>query len=118
MPDNQVLKFNLTESGLLCVLPWLTMAIFANIGGWIADTLVQRGISITNVRKVSSRCVFQFFLMNEFTRIFMLRTTDLEIIVHRVFVDHAIYWFPWTCLVLDAAEQSPNSSHGRVVHGM
>ncbi|RCV10785.1 hypothetical protein SETIT_2G136100v2 [Setaria italica] len=49
---NQVLKFNLTESGLLCVLPWLTMAVFANIGGWIADTLVQRGISITNVRKI------------------------------------------------------------------
>ncbi|XP_062201748.1 probable anion transporter 4, chloroplastic isoform X2 [Phragmites australis] len=49
---NQVLKFNLTESGLLCVLPWLTMAVFANIGGWIADTLVQRGISVTNVRKI------------------------------------------------------------------
>lgn len=47
----QVLKFNLTESGLLCVLPWLTMAIFANIGGWIADTLVTRGYSITTVRK-------------------------------------------------------------------
>uniref|UniRef100_A0A0A9GJ47 Major facilitator superfamily (MFS) profile domain-containing protein n=1 Tax=Arundo donax TaxID=35708 RepID=A0A0A9GJ47_ARUDO len=49
---NQVLKFNLTESGLLCVLPWLTMAVFANIGGWIADTLVQKGISVTNVRKI------------------------------------------------------------------
>ncbi|KAG2588589.1 probable anion transporter 4, chloroplastic [Panicum virgatum] len=49
---NQVLKFNLTESGLLCVLPWLTMAVFANIGGWIADTLVQKGVSITNVRKI------------------------------------------------------------------
>uniref|UniRef100_A0A2N9GKJ0 Major facilitator superfamily (MFS) profile domain-containing protein n=1 Tax=Fagus sylvatica TaxID=28930 RepID=A0A2N9GKJ0_FAGSY len=45
----EVLKFNLTESGLLCVLPWLTMAIFANIGGWIADTLVSRGLSITTV---------------------------------------------------------------------
>nr|KYP64214.1 hypothetical protein KK1_018805 [Cajanus cajan] len=44
---NQVLKFNLTESGLLCVLPWLTMAAFANIGGWIADTLVRKGLSIT-----------------------------------------------------------------------
>ncbi|XP_073222182.1 ascorbate transporter, chloroplastic-like isoform X2 [Cicer arietinum] len=50
---NQVLKFNLTESGLLCVLPWLTMAIFANIGGWIADTLVSKGFSITTVRKGS-----------------------------------------------------------------
>ncbi|KAK6140632.1 hypothetical protein DH2020_025632 [Rehmannia glutinosa] len=41
---NQVLKFNLTESGLLCVLPWLTMAVFANIGGWIADTLIMQSI--------------------------------------------------------------------------
>ncbi|XP_071717432.1 ascorbate transporter, chloroplastic-like [Rutidosis leptorrhynchoides] len=49
---NQVLKFNLTESGLLCVLPWLTMAVFANIGGWIADTLVSKGLSITTVRKI------------------------------------------------------------------
>ncbi|GFZ06837.1 major facilitator superfamily protein [Actinidia rufa] len=43
---NQVLKFNLTESRLLCVLPWLTMAVFANIGGWIADTLVSKDNAI------------------------------------------------------------------------
>lgn len=48
----QVLKFNLTDSGLLCVLPWLTMALSANIGGWIADTLVSKGLSVTTVRKV------------------------------------------------------------------
>ncbi|KNA19469.1 hypothetical protein SOVF_061400 [Spinacia oleracea] len=49
---NQVLKFNLMESGLFCVLPWLTMAVFANIGGWIADTLITRGLSVTSVRKI------------------------------------------------------------------
>ncbi|KAK9056176.1 hypothetical protein SSX86_027265 [Deinandra increscens subsp. villosa] len=62
---NQVLKFNLTESGLLCVLPWLTMAVFANLGGWIADTLVSRGISVTNVRKIMQSIGFlgpAFFL--------------------------------------------------------
>ncbi|XP_030540881.1 ascorbate transporter, chloroplastic [Rhodamnia argentea] len=62
---NQVLKFNLTESGLLCVLPWLTMAIFANVGGWIADTLVSKGVSITNVRKIMQSIGFlgpAFFL--------------------------------------------------------
>ncbi|MFS7932369.1 putative major facilitator superfamily, MFS transporter superfamily [Helianthus anomalus] len=62
---NQVLKFNLTESGLLCVLPWLTMAVFANIGGWIADTLVSRGLSITTVRKIMQSIGFlgpAFFL--------------------------------------------------------
>ena len=56
----QVLKFNLTESGLFCVLPWLTMAFSANVGGWIADTLVSKGYSVTTVRKVlvdSSLCV-------------------------------------------------------------
>eukprot|EP01018_Ginkgo_biloba_P018647 Gb_01311 [translate_table: standard] len=50
----QVLKFNLTESGLFCVLPWFTMALSANLGGWIADTLVSRGVSITTVRKVGN----------------------------------------------------------------
>uniref|UniRef100_M4C9U7 Major facilitator superfamily (MFS) profile domain-containing protein n=1 Tax=Brassica campestris TaxID=3711 RepID=M4C9U7_BRACM len=40
----QVLKFNLTESGLLCVLPWFTMAVLANVGGWIADTLIMQSI--------------------------------------------------------------------------
>lgn len=62
---NQVLKFNLTESGLLCVLPWLTMALFANIGGWIADTLVSKGLSITSVRKIMQSIGFlgpAFFL--------------------------------------------------------
>ncbi|TKY47126.1 Sodium-dependent phosphate transport protein 1 [Spatholobus suberectus] len=48
---NQVLKFNLTESGLFCVLPWLIMALSANVGGWIADTLVSKGLSVTRVRK-------------------------------------------------------------------
>ncbi|XP_021891774.1 sodium-dependent phosphate transport protein 1, chloroplastic isoform X3 [Carica papaya] len=48
---NQVLKFNLTESGLFCVLPWLTMAFSANLGGWIADTLVSKGLPVTTVRK-------------------------------------------------------------------
>ncbi|XP_031401233.1 sodium-dependent phosphate transport protein 1, chloroplastic [Punica granatum] len=62
---NQVLKFNLTESGLLCVLPWLTMAFSANLGGWIADTLVSRGLSVTTVRKIMQTVGFlgpAFFL--------------------------------------------------------
>ncbi|OAY72358.1 putative anion transporter 1, chloroplastic [Ananas comosus] len=62
---NQVLKFNLTDSGLLCVLPWLTMALSANIGGWIADTLVSKGLSVTTVRKIMQSIGFlgpAFFL--------------------------------------------------------
>ncbi|KAM7496465.1 hypothetical protein LguiA_020879 [Lonicera macranthoides] len=62
---NQVLKFNLTESGLFCVLPWLTMAFSANLGGWIADTLVSKGYSVTTVRKIMQTIGFlgpAFFL--------------------------------------------------------
>jgi len=46
------------ESGLFCVLPWFTMAVSANVGGWIADTLVSRGVSVTTVRKVKSSLYF------------------------------------------------------------
>ncbi|GBG65119.1 hypothetical protein CBR_g49482 [Chara braunii] len=48
---NQVLGFNLRDSSLYCVLPWLTMALCANFGGWIADTMVKRGCTVTFVRK-------------------------------------------------------------------
>ena len=51
--SRQVLGMNLTSSGLFAVLPWLTMAISSNVGGWIADTLISRGTSVTLVRKVS-----------------------------------------------------------------
>ncbi|KAK1266944.1 hypothetical protein QJS04_geneDACA000386 [Acorus gramineus] len=76
---NQVLKFNLTESGLLCVLPWLTMAVFANIGGWIADTLVSKGLSITTVRKIMQSIGFlgpAFFL----TQLSRVRTPALAVL--------------------------------------
>ncbi|KAL3649560.1 Ascorbate transporter, chloroplastic [Castilleja foliolosa] len=76
---NQVLKFNLTESGLLCVLPWLTMAVFANIGGWIADTLVSKGLSITTVRKIMQSIGFlgpAFFL----TQLSHARTPALAVL--------------------------------------
>ncbi|XP_021715494.1 sodium-dependent phosphate transport protein 1, chloroplastic-like [Chenopodium quinoa] len=62
---HQVLKFNLSDSGMLCVVPWLTMAISANFGGWIADTLVSKGYSVTTVRKIMQTVGFlgpAFFL--------------------------------------------------------
>jgi len=34
------------------------MAVSANVGGWIADTLVSRGVSVTTVRKVKSSLYF------------------------------------------------------------
>ncbi|XP_027110779.1 sodium-dependent phosphate transport protein 1, chloroplastic isoform X1 [Coffea arabica] len=62
---HQVLKFNLTESGMFSVLPWLTMAFSANVGGWIADSLVSKGVSVTIVRKIMQTIGFlgpAFFL--------------------------------------------------------
>lgn len=52
LPCLQVLGLDLRSSGLLSVLPWVTMALAANVGGWIADTLVERGWSVTHVRKI------------------------------------------------------------------
>ncbi|GMH18480.1 hypothetical protein Nepgr_020321 [Nepenthes gracilis] len=38
--------------GLVAILPWLTRELFANIGGWMADTLVTRGLAVTSVWKI------------------------------------------------------------------
>lgn len=62
---NQVLGLDLKSSGFFSVLPWVTMAIASNVGGWIADTLVERGWSVTTVRKVMQTIGFlgpAFFL--------------------------------------------------------
>jgi len=34
------------------------MALSANVGGWIADTLVSKGVPVTRVRKVSPFYLF------------------------------------------------------------
>ncbi|KAF5930620.1 hypothetical protein HYC85_031493 [Camellia sinensis] len=47
------------------MLPWLTMAVFANIGGWIADTLVSKGLSVTTVHK--ARTIYNSALFCEHT---------------------------------------------------
>ena len=48
----QVLGMDLLKSGFYSVLPWITMAISSNFAGYLADTLIQRGTSVTLVRKV------------------------------------------------------------------
>ncbi len=62
---NQVLGLDLKSSGLFSVLPWITMAISANVGGWIADTMISKGWSVTSVRKLMQSIGFlgpAFFL--------------------------------------------------------
>lgn len=39
------------------------MAFSANLGGWIADTLVSKGLSVTTVRKVSQNCLIGYTIM-------------------------------------------------------
>jgi len=48
---NQVLGLDLMKSGFFSVLPWITMAISSNVGGWIADALVPK-VGVTRVRKI------------------------------------------------------------------
>jgi len=48
---NQVLGMNMQESGFYSVLPWITMAITANVGGWLADKLIESGVPTIKVRK-------------------------------------------------------------------
>lgn len=52
---SQVLGLDLASSGTLSCLPWATMAVSANVGGWLADAAIARGATITTVRKVRAR---------------------------------------------------------------
>ena len=49
---NQALGVDLRQVGLYTILPWLAMFVMANVAGWIADSLLQRGLSVTFVRKL------------------------------------------------------------------
>eukprot|EP00871_Galdieria_phlegrea_P005397 jgi/Galph1/5859/GphlegSOOS_G4501.1 len=49
---NQHLGLNLASSSIFSILPWLSMAVSANFGGWCADYLLSRGFSVTFVRKL------------------------------------------------------------------
>ena len=46
------LGLSITNAGIYSAAPWLTMFIVGNGAGWIADTMVKRGVSITAVRKI------------------------------------------------------------------
>jgi MFS transporter, ACS family, solute carrier family 17 (sodium-dependent inorganic phosphate cotransporter), other len=48
----QALGVNLSQVGLYTILPWLVMFLMANVAGWIGDTLLKRGLSVTFVRKL------------------------------------------------------------------
>ncbi|KAI8477407.1 MAG: hypothetical protein J3K34DRAFT_515747 [Monoraphidium minutum] len=48
---SKVLGFDLRASSLLSFLPWLVMATGSSAAGFLADSLIARGTSVTTVRK-------------------------------------------------------------------
>ena len=47
----QARGFSLQEMGIYATFPYLAMLVFGNGSAWIADGMIQRGTSITFVRK-------------------------------------------------------------------
>ena len=43
---------SIAHSGLFSAAPWLTMFVFSNLSGSIADRCIQRGTSVTSARKL------------------------------------------------------------------
>ncbi len=48
----QALGVDLSQVGVYAILPWLTMFLLNNIAGWVADKLIESGLSVTFVRKL------------------------------------------------------------------
>jgi hypothetical protein len=45
-----VLGFNMRASAAYSFLPWVVMAIMSYVAGWVADSLVNKGVDRTTVR--------------------------------------------------------------------
>ncbi len=45
------LGLTITSAGIYSAAPWLTLFVVANLAGWTADTMVNKGLSLTFVRK-------------------------------------------------------------------
>jgi MFS transporter, ACS family, solute carrier family 17 (sodium-dependent inorganic phosphate cotransporter), other len=43
---------SIAHSGLFSATPWLSMFAGGNLAGWVADRMIQRGVSMTTTRKV------------------------------------------------------------------
>ncbi|MFK8030155.1 MAG: MFS transporter [Gammaproteobacteria bacterium] len=43
---------NLSSAGLYALAPWVVMFLMLNVGGWIADTMITKGVSTTRTRKI------------------------------------------------------------------
>src|SRR5262249_33265936 len=48
----QALGADLSKVGIYTILPWLVMFLMGNTAGWIADSLLRAGLSLTFVRKL------------------------------------------------------------------
>ena len=46
------LGLSITSAGIYSAAPWLTLFAVANLAGWMADTMVKKGLSLTFVRKI------------------------------------------------------------------
>jgi hypothetical protein len=53
-----VLGVEQTKGGYLPALPYLIMFVASNAGGWVADALIQRRVSVTRTRKIVNSCGF------------------------------------------------------------
>ena len=46
-----VLHFDLVKAGLVSAAPWLSMFLFGNLGGLVADRMIRAGLDLTFIRK-------------------------------------------------------------------
>jgi len=47
-----VQNMNIAKAGLAAAAPWLSMFVMANVSAWVADRMIQGGMSVSVVRKI------------------------------------------------------------------
>jgi ACS family sodium-dependent inorganic phosphate cotransporter len=54
----QVRGFSLNEMGVYAMFPYIAMIFIGNGAAWVADRMIQRGVSVTLVRKLAQTVTF------------------------------------------------------------
>lgn len=55
---NEALGVRIADLGFYTMIPYAVMFLFLNVAGWLADTMITRGISVTATRKIMQTIAF------------------------------------------------------------
>ena len=95
---------NISGAGIYSLFPWISMFLMLNVGGWVGDSMIKKGISLTLTRKL----MVGFGLIGgAVMMIFMRDATSPEIATLLMFCALGITAFSFAAIVPNCLDITP-----------